>query len=300
MNKITQYINKPGNFLLPGELEPYILIYAQQLSEQGYTNLSIRGYIDSISHFGTWLTVNKVSIKDIDVKIEEQFAKHRCHCPGGRRKTLLSKKYITRVHKFNNFLFKHGVIANFREISKELLLVPNANFQEFLQQRGLSSITVKHYSDSINVILPLLGQEPKNYDAKIIKQTILQLSKQYSLVRLKSLTTALRSYLRFLTVKNQCLPDLDRAVPTVANWSLSSIPKYIVAEEIEQVINSCDIQTPKGLRDRAIILLLSRIGLRAGDIVDMKLDHIDWHNGSVRLVGKMNREPLKSRLTDKI
>jgi len=230
----------------------------------------------------------------------EQFAKHRCRCPGGRRKILLSKKYVNRVRKFIDFLCKQGVVY---EMFNKSLLVPNANFQEFLQQRGLSSITVKHYSDSINVILPLLGQEPKNYDAKIIKQTILQLSKQYSLARLKSLTTALRSYLRFLTVKNQCLPDLDRAVPTVANWSLSSIPKYIVAEEIEQVINSCDTQTPKGLRDRAIILLLSRIGLRAGDIVDMKLDHIDWHNGSVRLVGKMNREdclPLPQDVGDAI
>lgn len=287
MKKITQYINKPRRFLLPGELEPYLLIYAQQLSEQGYTNLSVRGYIDSISHFGTWLTMNEVSIEDIDVKIMEQFAKHCCHCPGGRRQILLSKKYVNRVRKFIDFLCKHGVIC---EILNNSLLVKNAHFCEFLQYRGLLSKTVKHYSDSINVILPLLGQESQNYDAKNIKRTVLQLSKQYSLARLKSLTTALRSYLRFLAVKGLCAPDLDRAVPAVANWSLSSIPKYIVAEEIEQVINSCDIETPKGLRDRAIILLLSRIGLRAGDIVDMKLDHIDWHNGSVRLLGKMNRE----------
>lgn len=287
MKKITQYVNKPGRFLLPGELESYLLIYAQQLSEQGYTNLSVRGYIDSVSHFGTWLNMNEVSIENIDVNIVEQFAKHRCHCPGGRRQILLSKKYVNRVRKFIDFLCKHGVIC---EMLNNSLLVPNAHFQEFLQQRGLLSRTVKHYSDSINVILPLLGREPQNYNAKDIKQIILQLSKQYSLARLKSLTTALRSYLRFLAVENKCSPDLDRAVPTVANWSLSSIPKYIVAEEIEQVINSCDTHTPKGLRDRAIILLLSRIGLRAGDIVDMKLEHIDWHNGSVRLFGKMNRE----------
>jgi len=53
MKKITQYVNKPGRFLLPGKLEPYLFTYAQQLSEQGYTNLSVRGYIDSVSHFGT-------------------------------------------------------------------------------------------------------------------------------------------------------------------------------------------------------------------------------------------------------
>jgi len=268
---------------LPGELEPYLLIYAHQLSEQGDTNLSVRGYIDSISHFGTWLNMNEVSIKDIDVKIVEKFAKHRCHCPGGRRQILLSNKYVNRVRKFIDFLCKHGAIC---EMSNNLLLVPNAHFREFLQQRGLLSRTVKHYSDSINVILPLLGREPQNYDAKNINQTILQLSKQYSLARLKSLTTALRSYFRFLDAENQRSPDLDRAVPTVVNWSLSSIPKYIVAEQIEQVINSCDMHTSKGLRDRAIILLLSRIGLRTGDIVDMKLEHIGWHKGSVRLFGR--------------
>ncbi|MCI2286108.1 tyrosine-type recombinase/integrase [Colwellia sp. MSW7] len=289
MNQITQYVNKFNDFLLPGELEPYLLIYAQHLSEQGYTNLSVRGYIDSVSHFGTWLTINEVSIKDIDVEVVERFAKHRCHCPGSRKKTFVSIKYANRVRKFIVFVCKHGGIPSYTPLEHSLP-IPNAHFCEFLKYRGLLSITVKHYSDSINVILPLLGQESQDYDAKNIKRTVLQLSKQYSLARLKSLTTALRSYLRFLAVKGLCAPDLDRAVPAVANWSLSSIPKYIVAEEIEQVINSCDIKTPKGLRDRAIILLLSRIGLRAGDIVDMKLDHIDWHNGSVRLLGKMNRE----------
>jgi len=104
------------------------------------------------------------------------------------------------------------------------------------------------------------------------------------------MTTSLRRYLRFLAIEEHCIPDLDNAVPTVAHWSLSSIPKYITAEEIEQVINACDIHTAKGLRDRAIILLLSRIGLRAGDIVDMKLHHINWQEGVLHLFGKGHRE----------
>jgi integrase/recombinase XerD len=109
--------------------------------------------------------------------------------------------------------------------------------------------------------------------------------------------------LRFLAVDEQCIPDLDKAVPTVANWSLSSIPKYMTANEVEQVINSCDVLTSKGLRDLAIILLLSRIGLRAGDIVHTKLDHIDWQKSILHPFGKGRREaclPLPQAAGDAI
>jgi len=277
-------------FLLPYELEPHLFDCTQQLSGQGYTSLSIKGYIDSISHFGTWLNKQGIFIKDVNSEIISNFAKHHCYCPGARRTHNISKKYVARIQKFIIYLDHQRVFnTSFVNLKKSLPL-PLVKFSNFLHLRGLSIKTIKRYTHSIRIILPMIGNETKDYNAKRIRKTVYELSKHYSPAGLKSITTSLRNYLRFLAIEELCVPDLDKAVPAVANWSLSSMPKYITEEEIEQVINSCDVNTSKGLRDRAVILLLSRIGLRAGDIVEMKLNHINWQDSVLHLFGKGRRE----------
>ncbi len=290
MKKLKSFTENKNNFLLPYELKPHLLIFEQRLSDKGYYHLSIRGYINAISHLGTWMNNQGIFLKDINSETLNKFAKHNCSCPGSRRLPSISRKYAKRVERFIIYLSQHGIIRNSVSISNSATPQTITQFSKYLQQRGLSVKTIQRYTHSISAILPLIGSKPEDYDTKIIRKAIFQLSKKYALGGLNSLTTALRSYLRFLIVDKQCLPDLDKAVPSVANWSFSSIPKYIVSEEIEQLINSCDLHSLKGIRDRAILLLLSRIGLRAGDVVGMKLNHIDWHNGSLHLFGKGRRE----------
>ncbi|MFT5138120.1 MAG: integrase/recombinase XerD [Arenicella sp.] len=279
----------------------YLIDFTRRLYEHGYALLSIESYIDSISHFGTWLNKQEIFIKDVSPKVLCNFSAHRYCCPGSRREHTHSKRYASRIHNFIIYLHQKGIVnCRFDGPTNTL---PLSKFSESLHLRGLSINTINRYTHSANMILPLLGNEPKDYDAKLIKQTVYTLSQRYDLAGLKSLITSFRSYLRFLAVEEQCIPGLDKAVPTVANWSLSSIPKYITANEVEQVINSCDVLTSKGLRDRAIILLLSRIGLRAGDIVHMKLDHIDWQKSILHLFGKGRREaclPLPQAAGDAI
>jgi site-specific recombinase XerC len=82
----------------------------------------------------------------------------------------------------------------------------------------------------------------------------------------KSLVTPVRMFLRFLIATGRCTPGLDHAIPTIARWRLASLPKYLSAEAVEQVVASCDLTTPIGVRDHAILLLLARLGLRAGDV----------------------------------
>ena len=84
---------------------------------------------------------------------------------------------------------------------------------------------------------------------------------------IKTMTTALRGYLRFLTAQGICRPWLDRAVPTVPQWRLSALPRYLPPADVERLIVSCDLTKTHGIRDRAILLLLARLGLRAGDFL---------------------------------
>ena len=104
------------------------------------------------------------------------------------------------------------------------------------------------------------------------------------------MTTALRGYLRFLAAHGACRPWLDRAVPVIPQWRLSALPRYLPPADVERLIASCDLTKPHGIRDKAILLLLARLGLRAGDILGMRLDDIEWDEGTLRVRGKGRRE----------
>ena len=85
------------------------------------------------------------------------------------------------------------------------------------------------------------------------------------------------------------LPFLVDAVPAATTWRLASLPRHIAPEQVERVIAACDVNSPLGLRDKAILLLLARLALRAGDIVALRLEDIDWRGALVRVCGKSKR-----------
>ena len=78
-------------------------------------------------------------------------------------------------------------------------------------------------------------------------------------------------------------------MPTVPLQRFSTLPRHLPRDDSERIIASCDRATPKGLRDRAILLLLARLALRAGDVANLRLDDIDWDNAVVRVSGKSRR-----------
>ena len=95
-------------------------------------------------------------------------------------------------------------------------------------------------------------------------------------------------YLRFLASEDRVAATLVDAVPTVPRWRLSTLPRYILADDVERAIASCG-DDPLGVRDRAILLLLARLALRAGDIVALRLGDIDWDRAEIRVSGKSRR-----------
>jgi integrase len=109
--------------------------------------------------------------------------------------------------------------------------------------------------------------------------------------------------LRYLSVHGQCQADLDRAVPAVASWRLAEIPKYLTTEQVDRLIAACAGDLPERRRDRAIILLLVRLGLRAGDVAQMRFVDIEWRAGTLRVSGKGSyqvRLPLPQEVGDAI
>jgi len=100
----------------------------------------------------------------------------------------------------------------------------------------------------------------------------------------------MRAFIRFLIAEGRCAAGLEAAIPVFVHWRLASLPRYLQPDEVERIIDSCDTATSSGKRDRAILLLLARLGLRAGDIIRLRLGDIDWNEASVRVCGKGHRE----------
>jgi site-specific recombinase XerD len=115
---------------------------------------------------------------------------------------------------------------------------------------------------------------------------MVQQARRYSPARAQLLATALRSFFRFLLQCGVIATDLAQAVPTVPNWRLSSLPRFMKAEDVGCLLQSCDRRTPKGQRNHAILLLLARLGLRAGEVAALTLDDLDWDAGELLVRGK--------------
>jgi site-specific recombinase XerD len=274
-----------------GRLRPFVDAFVGMLRARRHTPLTVAGYDDSARHFAHWLCRSRIEFSQVDEDVVQRFARHRCRCPGGRRQDRLSRKYVRRVRRFARFLVERGVLTAMTAPVAEKIDLRVAAYQDSLRRhRGISERTIDRHGRMIMRLLSRLGADPEAYDAALVRQAILDEAKSGSRTYVKTMTTALRGYLRFLAASGLSRSGLDHAVPTIPEWRLSALPRYLPPGDVQRVIDSCDLTKPHGIRDRAILLLLARLGLRAGDILSMRLDDIAWHEGTLRVRGKGRRE----------
>jgi site-specific recombinase XerD len=152
------------------------------------------------------------------------------------------------------------------------------------RHRGSSEETLRGYCLVLRAFLFRVGDDARGYNAHTLRSFVLD----YGRGRGKLVPQAMRQFLRFLITEGLCPVDLDKAIPTVAHWRLSSLPRYLPREEVERVIAAAAGRT----RDQAMLLLMSRLGLRNGDLRELRLGDIDWQRGRIRVVGKSRCEAL--------
>jgi site-specific recombinase XerD len=261
--------------------------FVSHLKGLGHTDLTLTGYRDGARHFCEWLRRSGVAIDAVDDDVIERFARHRCKWSRGRWHNRPSFKYVRRVQRFVRFLTDRGLTR--ATVPKAIAAIDAhlAGFQSWLRDhRGISEPTVERHSRMIMSFLPSLGSDPGMYDAELVRQVVLEAAHRNSRPQIKTITTALRGYLRFLSAQGACRPRLDQAIPVIPQWRLSALPRYLPPADVERLIASCDLTKPHGIRDRAILLLLARLGLRAGDVFDLRLEDVAWEEGTLRVSGK--------------
>ena len=275
----------------PGAFSPFIDAFADYMTGLGLTPTMVERYTGCARHFAVWLIWSKMGFADIDDGTIGRFAQHRCQCPGSCVRNGPSADYVRHAGWFVRFLAETGEVALAMTAVAQPIDQWVREFQEWSRRhRGLTEVTIRVYGATIMKLLPALGADPAAYDAALVRRVILEESRRRSPPTMMAMTTALRGYLRFLVARGACRPWLDQAVPSLAHRRLSALPRYLSAVKVERLIAACDLTQVYGVRDRAILLLLARLGLRAGDIVALRFDDIDWESGTLRVSGKGRRE----------
>ena len=216
------------------------------------------------------------------------------------RDSLLTSGATGRVHRgdretllqFLDHLRKHDVISHPTPTCDDspLAAILTRYEKHLRSERGLAAATVINYLPCIRKFLmerfqekPLLLREVTSSD---VSNFILRHAPTMSPRRAQLVTAAFRSFFRFLFQNGELQVNLALSVPSVADRRLSTIPKYLSPDQVELVLGTCDRLTATGRRDYAILLLLARLGLRAGEVVALQLDDIDWRAGELLIRGK--------------
>ena len=264
-------------------LEFHLRTFANSLVEDGYTDRTIELKLGLLACLGRWLQPTKFSITDLDERVLQAFLKHRRRVHGGDLKTF---------RQFLDHLRKRNVVPGQKPICDRSPLAGILNqYETYLRsERGLVAHTIVNYQDFVRKFLlerfrkePFRLQEIKPSD---ISDYVLRHGPRMAVGTAHSMTTAFRSFLRWLFQKGELKADLTAFVPSVASWRLSTVPKYLAPEEVERMLKACDRRTAIGRRDYAILLLLARLGLRAAEVVALRLQDINWKAGEILIRGK--------------
>ena len=294
-SRIEQLRSSTGGHLLEG--------FAKELSQDCYQWVAARKHIRAAEHFLHWIAHRNLSITSVEERYAQQFLDHfnRCRCRE-HHPPLKPHRQKYSVDLWFDYLRRVGIVPTPAFVEPAVEAPMLVSFCDWMRrQRGVSDATLSIYKFELRAFIKKLGEEPRMYDARDLRQFVLDKSQQSGWASARKSICAIRMFLRFLISQGRCPASLYASVPTLAHWRLSALPRYLQPDQVEKVIASPDLTTSLGRRNRAILLLLARLGLRAGDIVHLRLGDLDWREGMICVSGKGRRQavlPLTQEVGD--
>ncbi|MGI8534945.1 MAG: tyrosine-type recombinase/integrase [Mycobacteriales bacterium] len=281
----------PALIKIAGPLAPFAEGFAARLEFWGYARQSRAGHLRLMGDLSGWLGERGLDGSALNPEIVEGFVADR-RAAGHRdaRSARSLKPLLEHLRK---------VGAAPLAVRQQMLGPVEALLGEYAcyltQERGLSVLTVGRETDLVRPFLAsrvvgagdALGLD--SLSATEVTAFMLARSQSDSPATVQRTGTALRSLLRFLHLRGVIGASLVGAVPSTANWKLAGLPKYLTPEQAGMLLASCDPATAVGQRDLAILTLLVRLGLRAGEVAALRLEDIDWRCGEITVVGKGDR-----------
>lgn len=302
---LTAYFKRPTTLAAyyAGAAGPYLDSFSDWLVKRGYGSDAIRHLMLGAADFANWAQATGGSLTALPVGVWNAFCEHlakqsRLHGAKGQHSI-----YWRGAKQFAEYLCaERGIVIADRTARALPELI--VEFECWMQtHRGVKPSTLKTYRRHAIELLSTLSQQSEPLTAARLHAFILAYSKHHGCAIAKTRVQACRMFLRFLIATERCQPDLDAAIPNIAQWRLATLPKYLAPADVERILAGCNGARPIDLRDRAILLLLARLGLRASEVADLKLGDIDWSHGTFAVIGKSRREarlPLPQDVGDAI
>jgi integrase/recombinase XerD len=274
-----------------GPLAAFAPGFVEDLVARGYRPGSAADQLRLMAEVSRWLAERGLAAGDLTVVAAERFAAER---RAAGRSRLRSARALTPLLSYLRDL---GVaplpLAAAPSTPAEALIERYSAY--LLKQRGVAASTVRNYVGVARVFLAdrerVRGELAlMELDGAAVSEFVLRESRRSSVGSAKCMVTRLRALLRFLHVEGEIEQDLAGAVPSVASWRLASLVKALDARSVARLLSSCDRRTRVGRRDFAILTMLSRLGLRAGEVAALQLGDVDWRAGEVLVRGKGSRQ----------
>jgi site-specific recombinase XerD len=281
--------------------DEHVELFLHHLRADGYAERTLRNKRWALGSLARWAQQKGIAVADFHDHHAAAFLARSY----GRAKDFVSVQRRA-IRQFQRFLRSGSVDA--RSPASRCISVGHGllrDYEAYLRHnRGLAE-------NSIHVYLPFIRSfltsqkcrtdrmSPRWLNTLAIRDYVLGHIQDRSGEYVRLLGTALRSFLRFLFMSGRIARDLSPSVPTVRKYRQAVPPAFLSPEEVERILAKTDRTTSTGCRDYAILLLLARLGLRAGEIVALELDDLLWRTGEIVIHGKgrmVDRLPLLSEI----
>ncbi len=278
--------NGRDQILCDGPLCEHVETYRAHLDALGYKPATIRWHLKLIPKFNRWLARRGHALRDLDEEVIERFVEsHRRKAPYQLGVRAVLRRFLDQLRKIGAV---PSAVKSRRIQALERMIDEYRRF--LLQERGLACSSVDNYSRYVE---QFLSERFGTGRADLSRLRAMDLSafvrreaQRLGHGHAKHAVVALRSYLRYAQFRGYIKVNLAAAVPMVAQWAMDSLPKYLPSGVVQRVLDRCERTTAVGKRDYAILLLLARLGLRAGEVSALRLEDIDWESGRIAVLCK--------------
>ena len=269
-----------------GPLGRYVDEFIAWLQDQHYTQHSIRCKIRAVADFSRWLSRHYLGADAADADHVRHFLARR------ERTSSRTPGDFSALRQVADLLLRKQILKQWSSVlpPSERAQLEQAFCTHLLQDQGLRPTTLTCYSRHIARFLrELFENGPVRFD-RLASADIIGFvrretqGKSYS--RAQQMLTAMKAFLRYLRLRGLIAIDLAACVPKAAHWSLAQLPVFLRSDQVTRVLKRCARKSAIGRRDYAVLLLLARLGLRAGEVAALTLDQIDWPHGVLTLRGK--------------
>jgi site-specific recombinase XerD len=265
--------------------------FVEDLVARGYRPGTAADHLVLMAGVSEWLAERGLDAGDLTVVAVERFVAERRAAGRARFRSVRALSPLLDYLRGLGVLPVEEVVAP--STASEALIERYSMY--LLERRGLTRSTVRNYVGVARVFLADRerargGLALAELDGPAVSEFVLRESRRSSVGSAKCMVTRLRVLLRFLHLEGEIERDLAGAVPSVASWRLASLVKALDARSVGRLLSSCDRRTRVGRRDFAIVTILSRLGLRAGEVAAVRLADVDWRAGELLIRGKGSRQ----------